>query len=51
MLSIMDEVGSAIREKFFWVPKEKTIFLFMDNAGGHGTDDAVRKYTNDLMEK
>ena len=44
MLSAMHRVGEAIRKKIFWVPKEETRYLVMDNAGGHGTNEAIDEY-------
>ena len=51
MLSMIDEAGRAIRSKFHWVPKEKVIHLFMDNAGGHGTNEAKSKYEDILFDE
>ena len=51
MLQVMPIVGDAIRNKFHWVPDEIPIFLYIDNAGGHGTDEAVNKYCTDLAEQ
>lgn len=34
MLDNIDEIGEAIRAKFWWVQHEEQVFLFMDNAGG-----------------
>ena len=51
MLKVMEKVGKSIREKFTWVPSEETIYLVMDNAGGHGTAEAVQTYTRMLMDK
>jgi hypothetical protein len=48
MLSSIREVGKAIRDKFHWVPAWVPIFLFMDNAGGHGTDEAKSEYVEIL---
>jgi hypothetical protein len=44
MLECMPRLGAALRERFHWVPPNETIFLCMDNAGGHGTNDAKRQY-------
>ena len=46
MLGSMDRVGKAIRTKMSWVDNEKTIHLFMDRAGGHGTEEAINSYKN-----
>jgi len=48
MLEKIPAIGGALREKFHWVPENETIYLFMDNAGGHGTNDAIQEYTNRL---
>ena len=55
MLETMDGVGKAIREAYHWVKwnplnvqQSDTIYLVMDNAGGHGTDEAVQQYSKDL---
>ena len=51
MLGVMDRVGEALRESFYWVKPDEWIYLVMDNAGGHGTDEAWKTFTNDLKEK
>jgi hypothetical protein len=51
MLGVMGKVGNAIREKFSWVPAEETVYLVMDNAGGHGTSEAIEKYTQMLKDE
>ena len=48
MLTAMDRVGVKIREKFHWVPQSEVCYIVMDNAGGHGTDDAIVEYTAKL---
>jgi hypothetical protein len=48
MLSIMHQVGQALREKFHWVDKNEKIYLVMDNAGGHGTQLAKEEYRRKL---
>ena len=48
MLDIMPKVGQAIRDAFHWIPATQTIYLIMDNAGGHGTVEAIRNYVGDL---
>ena len=37
MLSITEEIGEVIHATFHWIPRTKTIDLFVDNTGGHGT--------------
>jgi len=44
MLATMDEVGRAIHSYFFRVPATTVIHLIIDNAGGHGTNDAIEQY-------
>jgi hypothetical protein len=34
-----------------WIPLEQEIYLVMDNAGGHGTEEAVDEYTRVLNEE
>ena len=41
---MMPEVGRHLREKFHWVDCHDPIYLVMDNAGGHGTSDAIDNY-------
>ena len=51
MLRVMPRVGEAIRAAYHWVDDSDPIYLFLDNAGGHGTDEAVEKYCNLLAEE
>ena len=51
MMDTIDEIGSSIRDKMKWVPKTDPIHLFIDNAGGHGTDEGKSKYEEVLKEK
>jgi hypothetical protein len=46
MLECMPRVGAALCEQFHWVPPNETVYLCMDNAGGHGTNDAKQQYIN-----
>ena len=48
MLDNMVTIGATIRSKFHWVLKEVTIYLIMDNSGGHGTKDAITQYVADI---
>ena len=50
MLTTMPEVGQAIRECYHWIPQEQEIYLGMDNAGGHGTVDAKKIYTEEMKK-
>ena len=59
MLETMNEVGKAIRDAHHcWVKWDPQCFqesdvahLVMDNAGGHGSNEAVEKHTEDLKNK
>ena len=44
------DVGRAMREAYHWIGVNEKLYLVMDNAGGHGTDDAKTIYTNALRE-
>ena len=48
MLGAIREVGQAIRDKMHYIPNWEPIYLFMDNAGGHGTDKVKEEYINIL---
>ena len=51
MLETIDKIGTAIRSKMKWVPKTDPIHLFIDNTGGHGTNDGKDKYEAILKDK
>lgn len=51
MLSKMREVGQAIRKYFFWVRRDQPIYLVIDNAGGHGTNEAIAEYKTFLKDE
>ena len=51
MLSAMRCVGVALRTCYHWVALSIVIYLVMDNAGGHGTNECVIKYTRILKEE
>ena len=44
MSQAMREVGQRIRQEMHWVPMNETIFLVMDNAGGHGNGQTINEY-------
>lgn len=50
MKNTMPEVGKAIREAYHWVDINTPIFLYLDNAGGHGTKEVVDAYVKALEE-
>jgi hypothetical protein len=49
MEETMPQVGKAIRDAYSWVDSDIPIYLYLDNAGGHGTDAAIERYVN-LLE-
>ena len=51
MEGVMARVGVAIRDKYGWVDNDVPIFLYLDNAGGHGTQEIVDKYVRALKDK
>jgi hypothetical protein len=51
MLGIIRTVGRRIRKCFHWVPDHVPVHLFMDNAGGHGTNEAKQAYVGILSEE
>jgi hypothetical protein len=51
MLQSVDETGDSIRSTLHWIPKSEAIILFMDNAGGHGTDESKKEYVSILRKK
>ena len=50
MFKVMPKVGAKIRKAYHWVPDDHPIFLYLDNAGGHGTQEVVDKYVRDLKK-
>ena len=50
MMSVVNEIGSAIRDKFHFIPKITPVYLYIDNAGGHGTDLIKDQYTKILKD-
>ena len=51
MTRTMPKVGKAIRDSYHWVDMEIPIFLYLDNAGGHGTNECVDAYKHMLYEE
>ena len=57
MLSVMRDVGESVSNYFFWIPKSAngklklTVYLIIDNAGGHGTQKAIQEYRTMLREE
>jgi hypothetical protein len=50
MTESLPKVGADIRLKMPWIALEETMYLVMDNAGGHGTVAAVEEYTEALRQ-
>jgi hypothetical protein len=50
MLDNIHDIGKSIRDKFHWVPVWEPIHLFIDNAGGHGTNAAKDQYEKILLD-
>jgi hypothetical protein len=48
MLEVIPSIGVAMRAKYHWLPATTRLHLVMDNAGGHGTNDAKEEYTRIL---
>jgi hypothetical protein len=42
MINSVHETGTSIQQSLHWVSESEIIFLFMDNAGRHGTDEIKR---------
>ena len=51
MKEATERVGESLRAKYTWVSEDIPIYLVMDNAGGHGTDDAIKEYVTMLKDK
>lgn len=50
MTKVMPMVGQAIRRAYSWVPDEEVIYMYLDNAGGHGTKAVVDAYVKALAD-
>jgi hypothetical protein len=51
MLDIIRDVGSNIWSSFWWLSDSTVIHLFMDNAGGHGSNTARKEYVRILQDE
>jgi hypothetical protein len=51
MLESLEDAGTSIRSALHWVDSDDPIYLFIDNAGGHGTDEAKGEYESTLLKK
>ena len=50
MAQHLPSIGEEILKKMPWVPREEIIYLVMDNAGGHGTQNANHEYTRVMLD-
>ena len=51
MLDNIRDIGRSIRETYSFLPKDHPIYLFMDNAGGHGKTEVKIQYESILKEE
>ena len=51
MDEVMPEIGAVMRKAYHFVPKTTPLYLFLDNAGGHGTKECVGNYTDMLKDE
>ena len=51
MKEVMPKVGKAIRDAYHWIHRSIPIYLYMDNAGGHGKQHIVEEYVATLKDK
>jgi hypothetical protein len=45
MLETTPTIGTQIHQQMLWIPMETSIYLIMDNTGGHETIAARNEYT------
>ncbi len=51
MLENLPLIAAEMRQKLHWIPPEESVYLVMDNAGGHGTQEAIEEYPRRLLEE
>jgi hypothetical protein len=51
MIDCIDEISASIQNAYHFIPETEKIYLFMDNAGGHGSNEAKDGYEKRLIEK
>ena len=52
MLNHVRDIREAIRESYHWVDADVPIFIFIvNNAGGHGTNEAKKEYERILLDE
>ena len=49
MMKSIHEIGKSIRDKMDWVPVWEPVHLFLDNAGGHGTNEGKEQYERKIL--
>jgi hypothetical protein len=50
MLHHIPLIVAKIQEKMLWLLPTEPIYLVMDNAGGHETQEAIQEYTRRALE-
>ena len=50
MMNHIRQIGKSIREAHSFLPNDHPVYLFMDNAGGHGKTEIKKQYEN-ILEK
>ena len=51
MLQQVRNIGRAVRLKYDWMSWNTVIYLVLDNAEGHGTDEAKQEFERTLQKK
>ena len=51
MMDHIRMIGKSIREAYSFLPDDHPIYLFMDNAGGHGKTEIKRQYETILKQE
>ncbi len=51
MLEAMKRVGESIRTYFSYIPRDEPCYLILDNAGGHGSNEAKDSYQRTLLKE
>ena len=51
MMEHIRSIGKAIRESYLFIPNDHTVYLFMDNACGHGKTEIKKQYETILKEE
>ena len=51
MTGAMRRVSAAMRRKYSWVPMSVVLYLVLDNAGVHGTNECIADYVTTLKNE